>query len=204
MFRTKIKEESNPYAIFKQEDEMPYYKYFKDPRDRKRAWTGFEHWLDFPIWFATPEMKGKMFSELVKSEYFFPTISRDLVLKLFEKSAERIYRGDYFMMVRLSQASRPLVWTLITGGTETKKLTQVRIGVGQISSTALVPRYIIYTVVLGQLEFQSKTLKGMVEFLRAHYIKETPAYPWPSFFTQERNTVKPASTTHKVSVGQNI
>ena len=194
--------EINPYVEFKQKDKMGYYKYFKDDEDRKRAWKGFKDWLNSRDWFATPEMKVTMLADLAASEYYLPVTDRDLVMKLFEKSVKPKYGGEYFMLIRFSQKPRPLVWSMFS--TKTGRLTQVRIGVGQISSTPTVQRHIIYTVVLGQIKYESPTLKGMVEFLRAHYIKETPAYPWTNFFTGQRITVQSASTPYKILVGQHI
>ncbi len=194
--------EINPYVEFKQKDKMGYYKYFKDDEDRKRAWKGFKDWLNSRDWFATPEMKVTMLADLAASEYYLPVTDRDLVMKLFEKSVKPKYGGEYFMLIRFSQKPRPLVWSMFS--TKTGRLTQVRIGVDQISSTPTVRRHLLYTVVLGQIKYVSETLTGMVEHLRAHYIKETPAYPWTNFFTGQRITVQSASTPYKILVGQHI
>ncbi len=143
-----------------------------------------------------------MFSDLVKSKYFFPVSDKNLVLKIFQSVTDR-NENEYFMMIRLSQNARPLVWVFAEGGTG--KVTRVRIGVHLIPATKAWNSAVIYTVVMGdddpEIVYQSTSLQVIMESLRDHYIKPKRVYAWP--LLSSLMTIQPASSSSSSTQDKN-
>ena len=165
--------------IFKKGDKMYYYNSLSE-NDRAKAWRSFQIWLRNPVWdgISKPLLKRKMFSDLVKSKYFFPVSDKNLILKIFQSLPQR-NENEYFMMIRLSQNAKPLVWVLAQGGTG--KIIRVRIGIELIPATKAWNSVVIYTVVMGEgrIVNQSTSLQVVMENLRDYYIKPKRTYAWP-------------------------
>ena len=170
--------------IFQKGDKMYYYNSLS-PNDRVKAWKSFQTWLRNPKWdgISNQPLKRKMFSDLVKSKYFFPASDQSLVLKIFQSLPQRS-ANEYYMMIRLSQNPRPLTWVLARGGTS--MLTKVRIGVHLIPATKAWNSIVIYTVIFdedlkGGIVYQSTSLQVIVESLRDRFVQPKRGYAWPIF-----------------------
>ena len=142
------------------------------------AWNSFVNWWKNPVWsgFYNRRLKDKMFADLLKSRYFLPVSDKNLVMRIFRDLTMQ-KKGDHFMMIRLSQNERPLVWVLASGGTG--KIVRVRIGVELISATKTSETVVKYSVILDKKVFyQSTDLRKVIEALRNHYLLPQDIYSW--------------------------
>ena len=147
---------------------------------QERAWHSYNDWLENPKWEGAknPLLKKMMFSDLIKSKYFFPASDGNLVGEIF-KSVMKRNKNEYFMMIRLSQHKQhPLVWALAQGGIN--MIIKVRIGVQLMPATKTSPVAINYMVATTDDSIhQSTNLQAIVETLRVYYVKPKRSYAWP-------------------------
>ena len=95
--------------------------------ERKKAWNSFLTWVMNPFNGVSVNL-NKIISILrpvVKSKYFCPISDKDLILKILEPTQRR-QSNECFIMLRLSQNKRPLVFVCALGGSS--KILRLRIG----------------------------------------------------------------------------
>ena len=164
---------SDSFEIIKKGDILRYYDSLS-PDLREKAYNSYQIWLKNPKWHGkdNPLLMYRMFSDLIKSKYFFPASDDNLILKIFRPVMER-NKNEHFMMIRLSQNAKPLTWVLASG--KNKVINKARIGVELIPGTKRVN----YTVDMGEKNtYQSTNLEVIIEILRALYIKTNRTYAW--------------------------
>ena len=176
----------NICKAFEKKHKMHYYDSLT-PADRIKAWGSFTTWIKNPIAHMDTSLISRVFSDLIKSEYFCPLSDKDIVMEMLKPALAR-NTDECFIMLRLSQNTRPLVWVCAFGGSS--KIFRIRIGVTTVmtSTTSLVTNY---TVILdGQLAYQDTSLKALTTKLYIHYGNGRTAYAWPRLMN--RVTVRPS------------
>lgn len=150
--------------------------------DRKRAWRSYEQWLKNPTDGGTPTSNLEalnMIRPLLSLSYFCPLSDKDIVMQMLQP-VERQPIDRCYVMVRLSQNERPLVWVCALGGKRPGVsgpcIIRVRIG----TPTALHPRY---TVILEKkLTYESKNLHVILAHLHARYAPTRKLYAWTELY----------------------
>ena len=151
--------------------------------DRKRAWNSYEQWLKNPIdGTQTSNLEAlNMIRPLLSLSYFCPISDKDIVSNMLQP-VERQPIDRCYVMLRLSQNERPLVWVCALGGKRPglsgPRIIRVRIG----APTASRPRY---TVVLEQkLAFESENVHVILAHLHAHYAPTRKLYAWTELYQE--------------------
>ena len=177
----------NLYKIFEKKHQMHYYDSLSSV-DRIRAWGSFTTWIKNPVANMDTSLVKRVFSDLTKSEYFCPLSDKDIVMKMLKPAGAR-NTDECFLMLRLSQNERPLVWICASGGSN--KINRVRIGVVTIPATNTTPATTNYTVILeGKLAYQDTNLQAIMTKLYIHYGNGRTIYAWPRLMNQI--TVRPS------------
>ena len=179
----------NPFEIFEEKQGMYYYDSLT-LNDRIKAWGSFATWINNLLgnMASDKSLVKRVFLDLIKSEYFCPLADKDIVLKIMKPAALRNV-NECFIMVRLSENQRPLVWVCASGGSS--KINRVRIGVATIPATSTTPPTTNYTVILeGQLAYQDTSLQAIMTKLYIHYGNGRTIHAWPRLMNQI--TIRPS------------
>ena len=180
-------ERANICKMFEKKHLMHYYDSLS-PADRIKAWGSFITWIRNPVANMDTSLVKRVFSDLVKSEYFCPLADKDLILKMLKTAKDR-NAGECYLMLRLSQNERPLVWVCASGGSNT--INRVRIGVATVPATSTTPATTNYTVILeGQLAYQDTSLQAIMTKLYIHYGNGRMINAWPRLMN--KITVRPS------------
>ena len=162
--------------------------------DRIKAWKSFTTWIKNPVANMDAFLVQRVFFDLIKFEYFCPLSDKDIVMKMLE-SASRRNADECFIMLRLSQNTRPLVWVCAMG--KSNQIIRVRIGVTTVAATSTTPATTNYTVILnGRLAYQDTSLKAITTKLYIHYGNNRTGYAWPRLTNQFR-LQSPAPSLHQ-------
>ncbi len=180
-------ESANICKIFEKKHLMHYYDSLS-PADRVKAWKSFTTWIKNPVANMDTFLVKRVFTDLVKSKYFCPLADKDVIFEML-KPVEHRKTSECYIMVRLSQNVRPLVWVCAVGGSN--RVFLVRIGVNAIPATSTTPALTNYTVVLNQqLAYQGTNLQSIVAALCEHYVKGKTILTWTQAVNQI--TIRPS------------
>jgi len=165
---------TDPFKIFAKEHEMHYYRTLS-AKDRKLAWKHFETWKQNAFGDNTAPMylHQRVVRPLLKQSYFCPISDKDLIAKILKPAANR-QTDECFVMLRLSQNPRPLVWVCALGGTS--KITRVRIGI----PTPRNPKYTV--MVKDRLAYQSTDIHVIATQLRIDYAPDCKTFDWSALY----------------------
>ena len=179
----------NLCKIFEKKHQIHYYDSLS-LADRIKAWSSFTTWIKNPVANVGPgrSLVSRLFVDLIKSKYFCPLADKDVILKMLKPVKDR-NAGECYIMVRLSQNVRPLVWICAVGGSA--RILRVRIGVNTIPATTTTPALTNYTVILNQqLAYQGTNLQSIVAALCEHYVKGKTILAWTQAVNQI--TIRPS------------
>lgn len=161
---------------------LMYYYDSLSLADRIKAWGSFTTWIKNPVANMDTSLVKRVFSDLVKSKYFCPLADKDVMFKMLKSVKDR-NTGECYIMIRLSQNARPLVWVCAMGGST--RVVMVRIGVNTIPATTTTPALTNYTVILeNQLAYQGTNLQRIVGALCEHYAKGKTILAWTQAVNQ--------------------
>ena len=174
----------NLCKIFEKKHQIHYYDSLS-PADRIKAWGSFTTWIKNPVANMGPgrSLVSRLFVDLINSKYFCPLADKDVILRMLKPVKDR-NAGECYLMLRLSQNTRPLVWVCAIGGST--QIIRVRIGVNTIpATTTTTPALTNYTVILNQqLAYQDTNLQRIVGALCEHYVKGKTIRAWTQAVNQ--------------------
>ncbi len=179
----------NLCKIFEKKHLIHYYDSLS-PADRMKAWGSFTTWIKNPVANMGPgrSLVSRLFMDLINSKYFCPLADKDVILRMLKPVEDR-NPGDCYVMLRLSQNTRPLVWVCAIGGST--QIIRVRIGINTIPATTTTPALTNYTVILNQqLAYQGTNLQSIVAALCDRYVKDKTILAWPQ--AVNRITIQPS------------
>ncbi len=179
----------NLCKIFEKKHLTHYYDSLS-PTDRVKAWGSFTTWIKNPVANLGPgrSLVSRLFADLIKSEYFCPLADKDVIFRMLKPVKDR-NPAECYIMLRLSQNERPLVWVCGIGGSA--RVWMVRIGVNTIPATTTTPALTNYTVILNQqLAYQDTNLQSIVAALCEHYAKGKTILAWTQAVNQI--TIRPS------------
>lgn len=140
-------------------------------------------WKSLMIWFKNPlgdaggnaELSKTIINPLLNTSYFCPVSDKDIIMKMFA-SVSKHSPDKCFVMVRLSQNERPLVWVCAFGGST--RIVRVRIGIPTENNRN-------YTIVFKNQEtdeveitYSSESLQVIMAHLHIHYAPKLKIYEW--------------------------
>ena len=171
----------NLCKIFEKKHLMHYYDSLS-PADRIKAWKSFTTWIKIPVANMDASLVKRLFVDLIKSKYFCHLADKDVIFEMLKPVKDRS-SAECYIMVRLSQNTRPLVWVCAMGGST--RVFLVRIGVNTIPATTTTPALTNYTVILqNQLAYQATSLQRIVGALCEHYAKGKTIRGWTQVVNQ--------------------
>ncbi len=176
-------ERANLCKIFEKKHLIHYYDSLS-PADRLKAWGSFTTWIKNPVANLGPgrSLVSRLFVDLIKSEYFCPLADKDVIFDMMKPVKDRS-PDECYLMLRLSQNERPLVWVCAIGGSA--RVFMVRIGVNAIPATTTTPALTNYTVILNhQLAYQGTNLQSIVAALCERYAKGKTILSWTQAVNQ--------------------
>lgn len=139
--------------------------------ERKKAWNSFLTWVMNPFKGVSVNL-NKIISILrpvVKSKYFCPISDKDLILKILEPTQRR-QLNECFIMLRLSQNKRPLVFVCALGRS---RIYRVRIGL----PTDLNPEYTVLNKE-GNIIHHNSDIKVIIQELIDSYAEGLTVHKW--------------------------
>ncbi len=173
------------YKVFEEKHLMHYYDSLS-PTDRVRAWKSFATWIKNPVANMGTSLMKRMLEDLIKSEHFCPLADKDVIFEMLKPVKDR-NPDECYLMLRLSQHLRPLIWVCAIGGSS--RVLFVRIGVNTTTQGL-----INYTVILNQqLVYQATNLQSIVTSLCEHYVKGKTILAWTQAVNQF-TVVEPADS----------
>jgi len=159
-----------------------YYHNMKWP-EQESAWESFVTWKKNPLDNGAPagDVPKLILDPLLNNPYFCPVSDKDAIIKIMSGALDCPV-GRCFVMIRLSQNERPLVWVCGFGGFGSEddhtRIIRVRIGVPIGTNKN-------YTVVFknketGEVEitYKSDNLHVIMAHLRVHYAPKCKIYKW--------------------------
>ena len=183
---------ANLFKIFKKEHLMHYYDGLSET-DRKLAWESLLEWQKNPYGNNTHAtmIPRIIVARLLKNPWFCPIADKDLIMQMMQPAAGRSV-GEYFIMLRLSQNVRPLVWVCAFGGST--RIIRVRIGDDGDGSR--------YTVILNnKFAYVNVSIQAIMTDLIIHYTtpKNRRIFSWTNLRSKT-----PAVTTINTSVSSSL
>nr|QBK90944.1 MAG: hypothetical protein LCPAC201_02450 [Pithovirus LCPAC201] len=142
-------------------------------KQREKAWKSLMIWFTNPFDGESVHLTKIIFilRPLVKSEYFCPISDKDLIGKIFEPAQDRP-SNECYIMLRLSQNKRPLVFVCALGGSS--RIYRVRIGL----PTDLNPEYTVLKEHSDTILHHNSDINIVIQELITSYARDRKVRRW--------------------------
>ncbi len=142
-------------------------------KQREKAWKSLMIWFTNPFDGESVHLTKIIFilRPLVKSEYFCPISDKDLIGKIFDPAQDRP-SNECYIMLRLSQNKRPLVFVCALGGSS--RIYRVRIGL----PTDLNPEYTVLKEHSDTILHHNSDINIVIQELITSYARDRKVRRW--------------------------
>ena len=141
-------------------------------QEREKAWKSCLTWVTNPFDGESIHL-NKIISILrpvVKSEYFCPISDKDLIREILKPALDRP-SNECYIMLRLSQNKRPLVFVCYLGGS---RIWRVRIGLPTDSN----PEYTVLDKESGTVLYHNTDINAVIQKLIDSYSEGRKVHRW--------------------------
>ena len=139
--------------------------------ERKKAWNSFLTWVMNPYGGKSVNLNEiiSILRPAVKSKYFCPISDKDLILEILKPTKDR-QSNECFIMLRLSQNKRPLVFVCALGRS---RIWRIRIGLPTDSN----PEYTVLDKE-GDIIHHNSDIEVIIQELINSYAEGLTVHKW--------------------------